>query len=194
MTRARIESSPYTEVNFPAPPSISLAKSNVTANKGQEHLLTVGIPRPEDVANVLLRLASLEEEPDYLTHLRLQKLMYYVQAWSLALRKRPAFQGRIEAWAHGPVVKELFSKLADYKSNPIPHDALKKSSPVSEQDYQFILSVWEQYKGFTAFALRSMTHNETPWIQARNGFGPADACSSEITHEAMRSYFSQHAH
>lgn len=60
-----------------------------------------------EVAQHLIRLAEFEEEPDYLTHLRLQKLLYYVQAWSMAMRSRPMFPERIEAWGHGPVVPNL---------------------------------------------------------------------------------------
>src|SRR6476660_4904178 len=56
--------------------------------------LTTGLSKPEAIAKYLLTLAETEDEPDPLTHLRLQKLMYYVQGWSLALRKRPAFAGR----------------------------------------------------------------------------------------------------
>ncbi len=168
-------------------PSNSTAGHFVT-----EHNLSVGTPSPVDVANAILRLAAIEDEPDPLTHLRLQKLMYYVQAWSLANRKRPAFVGRIEAWAHGPVVKELYSKLAKYGNQPIPFNALcEEASPLSAADSDFVASVWNAYKGFTAFALRQMTHNERPWIEARGASGPADACQEEITQESIRDYFQQ---
>ena len=60
-----------------------------------------------EVARFLAYLAANDVEPDYLTNLRLQKLLYYVQAWSLVLRKSADFfQERIEAWVHGPVVRE----------------------------------------------------------------------------------------
>jgi uncharacterized phage-associated protein len=44
---------------------------------------------------------------DSISNLKLQKLCYYAQAWSLALRGKPLFPERIEAWAQGPVVPEL---------------------------------------------------------------------------------------
>src|SRR5689334_12279943 len=66
-----------------------------------------------DVAKFLIYLSACEDEPDYVSHLRLQKLLYYVQGWSLALRGKPMFVERIEAWAHGPVVKNVYAILAD---------------------------------------------------------------------------------
>src|SRR5688572_9971276 len=55
-----------------------------------------------DVARYLIQLAAAEDEPEELSHLRLQKLLYYVQGWSLAQRGEAMFPDRIEAWAHGP--------------------------------------------------------------------------------------------
>jgi uncharacterized phage-associated protein len=169
-----------------------MAKTS-SAMLAESIMMSAGIPQSQDIAKALIRLAAFEEEPDHLTHLRLQKLMYYVQGWSLSQRGRPAFAGRIEAWAHGPVVKELYSLLSTYGSNPIPLDALSDASGISDEDLSFVASVWDAYKGFTAFGLREMTHRETPWIVARGNAAPADACSNEITHEAMRSFFIKQA-
>ncbi len=64
-----------------------------------------------EVARCLVRLAAHDEEPDYLTNLRLQKLLYYAQAWSLAMRDKPLFDDRIEAWPSGPVVPSVFDRF-----------------------------------------------------------------------------------
>jgi uncharacterized phage-associated protein len=176
-------------VNFGAPSSAKIAPSGRTGSSSPAISITAGLPTPQDVAAFLIRIAALEDEPDFFTHLRLQKLMYYVQAWSLANRGHPAFMGRIEAWAHGPVVRELYSTLSVYGNQPIPGDALPNQSPLTKDDKRFVASVWEAYKGFTAFALRSMTHNESPWIDARGSAGPADICTTEITHDSMMRYF-----
>ncbi len=137
----------------------------------------------------LLRLAAHENEPEFLTNLRLQKLMYYVQGWSLAMRNRPAFKGRIEAWAHGPVVKELYARLAQYGDQAILADHFQNLEDLSPEDQEFVAAVWDAYKGFSAFALRQMTHGEPPWIKARGAAGPADRCETEITHDDMREFF-----
>ena len=67
------------------------------------------LPSAVDVARYLVLLASTEsdgpaQEADCLTNLRLQKLLYYVQGWSLGERGRPMFREEIQAWRYGPVV------------------------------------------------------------------------------------------
>jgi uncharacterized phage-associated protein len=164
-----------------------------SSGSGTEIHVTAGIPEAKDIASFLLQLSAGEDEPDPLTHLRLQKLMYYVQAWSLALRNKPAFTGRIEAWAHGPVVKDLYALLANFGNQPLPPDAVKNASQLSKEDAEFVVSVWDAYKQFSATALRQMTHSEFPWIQARGTCGPADRCDTEIAHTDMRAHFRKQA-
>lgn len=143
-----------------------------------------------DVARCLIDIAASEEEPEYLSHLRLQKLLYYTQAWSLALRGKPMFEDQIEAWANGPVVRTLYSTFSPYGYGSIAPGSLSfECSPLDGDDYDFVAGVWESYKGYSATSLRDMTHNETPWIEARKGYAPGERCNVPITHEAMRSYF-----
>ena len=141
-----------------------------------------------DVAKKLLTLSASGEEPDPMTHLRLQKLLYYVQGWSLGVRGVPMFDERIEAWAHGPVVKDLFRTYSDHGGTPIPPPDEAVNLTVEED--AFVESVWEEYKGYSALALRHMTHSEKPWVEARRGYGPADRCCVEITKDALREFFS----
>src|SRR5271163_1555007 len=63
------------------------------------------------VALHLVNLANSGEEPDPLTHLRLQKLLYYAQGWYLGIFGRALFTNRIEAWRHGPVVPDVYKEL-----------------------------------------------------------------------------------
>jgi uncharacterized phage-associated protein len=145
-----------------------------------------------EIARLLVRLAVNEEEPDFLTHLRLQKLLYYVQAWSLVQREAPMFEERIEAWANGPIVRDLYSRLAANGRGPIlPEDVDAEGEiDLADDERDFVSQVWYSYKGYSASRLWEMTHEEDPWINARKGYGPADRCDVEITHEAMRAYFS----
>lgn len=144
-----------------------------------------------DVARYLIFLAASEPEPEFLTHMRLHKLLYYVQGWSLALRKRPIFPDRIEAWAHGPVVRDLYPHFADNGDKPITPQDLLISDRLSEDDKDLIGSVWEAYKAYSSSSLRSMTHNEAPWKEARGQCAPADRCTTEITQDALKRFFTQ---
>lgn len=84
------------------------------------HTTEADMGKALDVARYLIGLAAGEKEPDLLTHLRLQKLLYYVQGWHLGVFGRRMFDARIEAWTNGPVVREVFPSFADCKSEVIP--------------------------------------------------------------------------
>ena len=145
----------------------------------------------KDVAAFLTFLAHNGVEEDLLTHLRLQKLLYYVQGWSLALRGAPMFTDRVEAWAHGPVVPTIYQTLRDSGSKPFRIDAEPNDFNMSDEERAFVSEVWEEYKLFAALKLRDMTHSESPWIDARKGHSPGERCNVEITPEAMRTHFSK---
>lgn len=144
-----------------------------------------------DTAAYLTHLAQSGEERDPLTPLRLQKLLYYVQGWFLAVRKVPAFPERIEAWAHGPVVPDIYHELKQFggKSFVIDIDALSPVPDLSDDERSIADEVWESYKDYSASKLREMTHREEPWVNARRGYGPADRCNVEITPDALAAYF-----
>jgi len=146
-----------------------------------------------DVARHLIKLAAAEEEPEFLSHLKLQKLLYYVQGWSLALRNKPMFDARIEAWSSGPVVRSLYAHFADYGYRPIPPDDVGEAVGLSGPEKFFIGSVWEALKGYSASSLRAMTHKEAPWLDARKGLAPAERSNREITRSALKRFFSQQA-
>jgi uncharacterized phage-associated protein len=147
--------------------------------------------RAIEVARYLIRLAENEEEPDFLTHLRLQKLLYYVQAWWTVQRDGVIFTEPISAWVHGPVVREVYSAFSNNGQRPImPEEIGDNPIDLTEEEREFIASVWESYKGYSALKPRDMTHQEDPWINARKGYAPADRGDEEITPEALRAYFS----
>jgi uncharacterized phage-associated protein len=143
-----------------------------------------------EVARYFAHNALNDEEPDYLTHLRLQKLLYYAQAWSLVMRDKSLFPERIEAWVHGPVVREVFDAFKAMGTGPIAEDAI--GEPVfdlTDDEKDFVRSVWDSYKGYSALKLREMTQEEDPWINARGRCAAADRSNSEITLDALRDYF-----
>lgn len=146
-----------------------------------------------DVATLLTFLAQSGDEPDPLTHLRLQKLLYYCQGWSLGLRGKPLFNERIEAWAHGPVVPEVYETLCPFKADPFTVESKdgddKIDFALDDDEREFIGDVWDSYQSYSALKLREMTHKEDPWVNARKGYGPADRCNVEITKEALKEYF-----
>jgi uncharacterized phage-associated protein len=141
-----------------------------------------------DVAHCLIHLAAAEEEPDFLTPLRLHKLVYYAQAWSLARRSMPLFEGRIQACEHGPVVQDLYPQFAAWGNRPIDPAEVLLPASLSDEERDHIQRVWDRYKVFSAIKLRHMTREETPW-KAAHDEGKDERGEAEITHDAMREYF-----
>lgn len=143
----------------------------------------------ESVARHMLHLASQGDEPVPLTHMQLQKLAYYAQGWSLALRDAPLFASRIEAWPHGPVVKDLYRTFAGYRARPIDPIEARDAQGANDADLRLLDSIWRGYGRYSASYLRELTHAESPWLDARRGL-PDDAPSdTEITTDSMRDFF-----
>jgi uncharacterized phage-associated protein len=143
-----------------------------------------------DVARYLIRLGASGDEPDYLSQLRVQKLLYYTQGWALATLGRPLFCESIQAWNYGPVVDTVWRQLKKYDSRGIQPNEAGAPEGVSNADKSFIKSVWEQYKVHSAIGLMKMTHDEAPWKDARVGLKPGTRGNKEITHKAMLAFFS----
>lgn len=141
------------------------------------------------VARYFLWLAASEPEEELVTHMRLQKLLYYAQGWCLASRGEPLFEGTIEAWQHGPVVREVYPEFADYRGGPIPPSEASEQSELSEQDRIVIEWVWRQYGRYSATELRRKTHSEPPWRVARGPLPEGEASRETIAAGLMQSHF-----
>ncbi len=119
--------------------------------------------------------------------MKLEKLVYYCQAWSLVWDERPLFRERIEAWRNGPVVPELYDKhrgqyeVSKWKwGNPEKLDRDEKMT---------VNAVLKHYAKQSAFWLSQLTHNEEPWRAARAGLPDDENSNNEITHEAMGTFY-----
>ena len=119
-----------------------------------------------------------------MSHLKLQKLCYYAQGFHLAITGYPLFADRIEAWQHGPVVPALWHKYKKYGDGPIPKVEVDFDKFLSATR-EILDEVYEVYGQFSAWKLRNMTHDETPWRSARTS-----GSNAEITHASLRDYFS----
>lgn len=137
-------------------------------------------------------LQTDSESGDFMTHLKLQKLVYYAQAWHLAIEKKPLFKNVIQAWAHGPVCPVLWDRFKEYGSKPIPATAIiGETNKLNKNEQAFLDDVWNVYGQFTAKRLEEMTHSEAPWIKARGNTPEYQTCTTVITHASMREYYSK---
>jgi uncharacterized phage-associated protein len=148
----------------------------------------------DDVCDyVIVRLA---ESGECLSHLKLQKLMYYVQAWHLAFYNQPLFAGKFQAWIHGPVSRELYDRFVRTKSlySPVRLDDIRPAfnpDTVPSDKASHINAVLEVYAPMADSQLENMTHEEDPWVQARAGYAPSQRCEAELNELTMMKYYAQ---
>ncbi len=148
----------------------------------------------KDVAQYFLLLAD-REAGDSITHLKLQKLCYYAQAWHLADYGDPLFDAEFEAWAHGPANRELYKIYADHKWNSIPvPQSVKEYEPnnfldLSNKQRGFLADIWCDYGMFDGKYLEQLTHQEDPWINARGDKRVGDYCDAIISKEDMKNFY-----
>lgn len=122
-----------------------------------------------------------------MTAMKLQKLVYYSQAWSLVWDEKPLFKNRIEAWVNGPVVPHLYAVhrgMFDLKEWP-------KGDPgnLNAVQRETIDAVLGFYGDKSSQWLSDLTHSESPWRDARRGLAPMERGGNEITHAAMAEYY-----
>lgn len=140
------------------------------------------------MANVFDVAAYILDRIGPISAMKLQKLLYYCQAWSLVWDERTLFPERIEAWANGPVVPELFAihrGLFQMKPGMIHGDPSNLDSTAIET----IEAVLTYYGNKSSQWLSELTHIEPPWKEAREGLAPGERGSHEITPGAMAEYY-----
>ena len=121
-----------------------------------------------------------------MTAMKLQKLVYYCQAWSLVWDEKPLFPEKIEAWSNGPVVRELYDR---HRGKFIVDSWRGNSGVLTSKQKQTINAVLHFYGKKTSQWLSDLTHQERPWVEARKGLPPEARGSAEITLAAMAEYY-----
>lgn len=124
------------------------------------------------VANAFL------EKSNEISLLKLLKLCYIAQGFSLAILDRPIFDSDdIEAWKYGPVIPSIYHEFKHLKGNTIgEHRSIitdfdreyelivKIPTLTDDNDKKIINIVWNMYGEYTANELVTMTHRRgTPW-------------------------------
>lgn len=125
-----------------------------------------------------------------MTTMKLQKLVYYCQAWSLVWDDKPLFSEEIQAWANGPVVYDLY--LAHKGKYMVSAADLPQGNPALLDDEQkaTINSVLEYYGDKKAGWLIELTHLEDPWKNTRAGVPIGQRSDRVISHSEMAEYYS----
>lgn len=136
-----------------------------------------------DVAKYVLRKTG------QMTTMKLEKLVYYCQAWSLAWDGVPLFDEDFQAWANGPVCPELFMK---HKGRFVVDESLLADVPdcdFTQDAIETMDSVLKYYGDKEPHWLSELTHKEAPWREARAGVPNGESCSNIITKDSMQQYY-----
>ena len=144
------------------------------------------------VADYVILYAKADEDIS-LSNLKLQKLLYYIQAWSYGIKERPLFDGIFQAWVHGPVNPEIFTRFKQKDktlySEITKSDVINKNPKIPQEDCEHIELVLNSYLKYSGADLERISHAETPWQDARRGYGPWERCENEITPTSMKEFY-----
>lgn len=133
-----------------------------------------------DVAKAFLTISAMSPK-------KLQKLCYYAQGWCAGLTGEKLFENDLEAWVHGPVCPKLYDEYKSYGYNDIPkidnYNITDELKGIVEQIYRI-------YGKLDGDQLEELTHQETPWINARKGIESWEPSNEIILFSDLKEYFS----
>jgi len=167
-------------------------KSHKIADYDKEKIISLNFKTAEikDVAEAVIKKYNkkyeklneqykIDTNSEYITQLKLQKLLYYIQGMSLSIFGKPAFESKIYAWSYGPVVEEVYKKYKSKGKKAIETPTNIKS--ISKGLSSVIDIVIEGYGKYTAESLVDLTHAEEPWKKTK--------INEEITQDNIKDYF-----
>ena len=107
--------------------------------------------------------------------MKLYKLTFFAHGWHLGITGRELFPEDVEAWPHGPVVRDLYMEFKRFGRDPITEfgsrleliDDERPSFVIPKHDgtlEPFFEQIWRVYGNKTGIQLSNMTHREgEPW-------------------------------
>jgi uncharacterized phage-associated protein len=146
------------------------------------------------VVNSLLARSFKEGRTD-MTPMKVQKMLFFLNGWYLAINGKPCIQEAFEVWKFGPVVPSIYRDLKQFGGGPITsylkdYDSESESfkshviANTQSQFYEVLDLTWTKYIGIDAIRLSAMTHaKDSPWATAKR------QKSKVIDNEIIKTYF-----
>lgn len=133
-----------------------------------------------------------EKDKKSLNNKKIQKLLYYSQAWNLVFNREKLFPNKIEAWVHGPAIPEVYQFFKTFDFTNPPKDIFDEDfSSISTKERKILDLVWKVYGKYDSDYLEILAHSELPWQEARKGLPPFDVSQNVISEERMKEYYEQ---
>lgn len=124
-----------------------------------------------------------------ITALALQKALYYIQGFYYAFNSKYLFEDDCEAWAHGPVYRDVYFRYCNYKYNPIKANIVINENDFSYEEKAIFDSVVKHICCYSGKVLEKFTHSEEPWISARGNLAELKPSNTIIDKRNIGKYF-----
>ena len=146
-----------------------------------------GSSRGREMATVFDVAQCILQKQGTMTTMKLQKLVYYCQAWAVVWDGKPLFDEKIEAWASGPVVPDLYqAHKGKYQISTLVKG---NAGDFGKEEKETIAAVLDFYGEKSAQWLSDLSHKEDPWKLAREGIPDGQNCENEITLSSLEEYY-----
>lgn len=135
-------------------------------------------------------LSKAQEKGEPITNKKLQKLLYYAQAWHLVHTGKSLFEEEIQAWIHGPAIPSVYHEYKEFGYKPIT-TVVDEASLTTVPAKKLLDEVWAVYGKHDAEYLELLSHSEAPWQKAREGVPEDLGCSNVIKLSDMITFYSK---
>jgi len=137
---------------------------------------------------------ELNSKFEDINHLKVQKLLYYVDSWHLVFTGHKLISDDFEAWVHGPVSRKVF---LEFKEHSLIYDVIKpfnekislEAEGLAKEQIEIISDVLEEYGDKTPYHLECLTHDEKPWKEARGSCVDSEVCTNIMNQETIKTFY-----
>ncbi len=136
-----------------------------------------------DIANKIIANTDANQG-EIISNLKLQKMLYYMQGFFIAVFDKKLFENELEAWQYGPVVKEMYYHFKDFGSGAITLKDNAEILTLTNEENKLFNEVMVEYGQFSAIKLMNMTHEELPWKKVFN-----ENPQGVIPYDLLKEYF-----
>lgn len=131
-----------------------------TSDKGN------GMCKAIDIANTFIEIGK--DKPIPVSNMKLQKLLYYAQGWTMAFMSKPLIDEDFYKWNFGPVIPEIYNVFKENGGEPILCTSSKGKLIEDNSTLDFLNWIWSVYGDYTGIELSNLSHNESPWKETEN--------------------------
>ena len=143
------------------------------------------------VAHYFMAKSKADGRRDF-TNKKLQKLLYYAQAWNLAIHNKPLLKDKFEAWIHGAALPAIYRRYKQFGFEQIDEEYDEKEFDLlSSQEKELLDEVWEIYGKYDPDYLEAINHSEKPWQEARQDLVMNERSTAKISEKLMKEYYAQ---